>query len=92
MSGHTPGPWRLKRNHSGEEFGAVLGRDGDLVATTGYQVRVGSNEDDANARLIAAAPELFETLGAIVHWHDEADSIDESWWQAARDVIAKVTQ
>lgn len=65
MSGHTPGPWRLKG------FGSIFGADGGLVATTGYRVTVGSDEDDLNARLISAAPQL---LGAL---QDAREIIDD---------------
>lgn len=70
MSEHTPGPWKLKRERSGDEYGAVIGADGELVATTGYRVRVGSNEDDANARLIARAPAMFELLTRVADGYE----------------------
>lgn len=46
-------------------------------------------ESAANARLIAAAPELAEVLSGLLYWHDEGRHIDESWWDAARTAIAK---
>ena len=52
-SGHTPGPWKLKRE------GTIADSEGDLIATCGYRCRVGSTEDDDNARLIVAAPDLL---------------------------------
>lgn len=49
MSKHTPGPWYLK--HSG----TVASREsGDVIATTGYNVVVGSTEDEDNAVRIVA--------------------------------------
>ncbi len=55
----TPGPWKIRRS------GCIsAGDEGALVATTGYRVEAGKNEDDANARLIAAAPEMYEALQA----------------------------
>lgn len=59
MSGHTPGPWKLKGS------GTITDADGELVATTGYRVRVGSDEDDSNARLITAAPKMHEYIGLL---------------------------
>ncbi len=41
---HTPGPWTLKRS------GTIAQKEtGDVIATCGYRVEVGSNEDDDNA-------------------------------------------
>lgn len=60
---HTPGPWRLERNVTNYRSGAkslqVRGLD-NLIATF-----PGTDCDAANARLIAAAPELLETLQRI---------------------------
>ena len=55
---HTPGPWRCG---PGDGCAKVQANDGDLCAT----VYGGNQETDyANARLIAAAPELLEALRA----------------------------
>jgi hypothetical protein len=78
----TPGPWKKAPTH-----GSIFGADGVLVATTGYRVAVGSVEDDANAVLITAAPELFDVLATLTYWHDQGH-IDESWWTEARTVLA----
>lgn len=61
---HTPGPWNLAKSRSGETFGAIYSKT-ELVATTGYQVSVGSTEDEDNARLIAAAPDLAEACAVV---------------------------
>lgn len=29
-----------------------------------------------------------EVLSALVYWHDRGKEPDESWWQAAREIIA----
>jgi hypothetical protein len=78
----TQGPWKKAQTH-----GSIFGADGVLVATTGYRVEVGSVEDDANAALITAAPELFDVLATLTYWHDQGH-IDESWWVEARAVLA----
>ena len=58
---HTPGPWYLKRS------GTIAQREsGEVVATCGYQVAAGSDEDDANASLIAAAPTLLAACRSAV--------------------------
>ena len=61
MSGHTPGPW--KTNADGMR--TVMGRDGNGELKPLAQVFVqdfGPDERFANARLIAAAPEMAGVL------------------------------
>ena len=64
---YTPGPWHLnERTETG-----IVGADGRHVATTGgfLDTRIedgGCAENAANARLIAAAPELLESLIKLV--------------------------
>jgi hypothetical protein len=62
---HTPGPWkRLQGMIVGNLHKGERGTEGDVVCLMkGY---VDYKNQDANARLIAAAPELLETLRFIV--------------------------
>ena len=66
---HTPGPWRVKkRKMDARIFGNV---DGGPIATVHYVIENASNpHDEANARLIAAAPELLEALELLVAQED----------------------
>jgi len=84
---HTPGPWR------NESYGTpVFGSDGSLVAA-GIGIRaasehvctVYSKNADANARLIAAAPELLEALKCL----RDAFKHKDYWENVADIVIAK---
>lgn len=87
----TPGPW-LQKN---PEIGAIYSKaDGGLVATTGYRVAVGSQEDDANAQLISQAPELFEVLKQIVHQYDQTYSGDceGGYWKGAASIPVEVME
>lgn len=63
---HTPGPWEasLTANSIGQRF--IYGPNNEHVALTynGNVRRIG--QQDANARLIAAAPDLLEALKAIL--------------------------
>ena len=61
---HTPGPWKIARERNGAAYPAVRGPDGGIVATCGYRVCPESTEDDDNARLIAAAPDLLAACEA----------------------------
>lgn len=60
MSNHTPGPWQIytKRGYS-ENVRTITGTDHGILAEV-------YSYDEANARLIAAAPELAEALQAIL--------------------------
>lgn len=61
---HTPGPWRVR----GKTFNlqiAIVGPSGELSDSIAYAW--GQNDEaEANARLIAAAPELLEALESAV--------------------------
>ena len=69
MSEHTPGPWRV------ETRGGMAGREVRAVATyVVATVNTTSNDEgnrEANARLIAAAPELLTALREMVKAVDE---------------------
>lgn len=75
---HTPGPWHVSRyatdtpDEPGTEIhAAVADVFGNTVA--GVALRGTSENDNANARLIAAAPELLEAgkelLDLLENWH-----------------------
>lgn len=91
---HTPGPWALAS--SGANCFTVHADDSaSIVAYTMPRFKVSkghaeptspSEEDWANARLIAAAPELLEALEAIVA---ESDKLPEHQFQLAVAAIAK---
>ena len=65
---HTPGPWTAVANRPDEDGGKldrVRSADGHLVAgIPAYEHD--QAEEDANARLIAAAPELLAALEGLL--------------------------
>lgn len=65
---HTPGPWATDGREAGWN---ILGLAGERVATVW---RDGPHRPAANARLIAAAPELLEVLGDILPWLAKAEA------------------
>lgn len=84
MSGHTPGPWSLIVDDAGDGS-EIYGFD--VSAPNGRGIAYYDANDDpeteANARLIAAAPELLEALKAVelARMSDEPDD-----WQRATDL------
>ena len=55
---HTQGPWQVHYSHANKNLASVTDRNREPIAPC-----VGENAE-ANARLIAAAPELLEALRA----------------------------
>jgi hypothetical protein len=96
MEKHTPGPW-YSRNGSSPHFQGQVASEstGDTIAIS-Y-----SDEDGANARLIAAAPELLAVLVQAVHSSGfslsgpsdsrAAEDGEPAWVCNARAAIAKAT-
>ena len=72
-AGHTPGPWVVCATHDDERFFSVFTKhqlDNDQinsVTSDDFVVSAGLNHDnfEANARLIAAAPDLLQALTMI---------------------------
>jgi len=75
---HTPGPWAL-----------AIGPHRIEVHTTPALAYAFSLSDEANARLIAAAPELLAALEALCEDKYLADPINADRMRAARAAIAK---
>ena len=60
MANHTPGPWYVKRNGVRSP---VNSEDGRHIAMINYNpMTIPDEMHEANARLIAAAPEMLEVL------------------------------
>lgn len=79
---HTPGPWRVDAHMN------VMYRDG-LVA---FPCISGGFPQEANARLIAAAPELLEALIGLMELESRGRIMPiGKEWDAARAAIAKAT-
>ena len=78
MSKHTPGPW-----HTAGEQGVQIRGAKDQIAKV-WTMR--GNEWKANARLIAAAPDLLEALQDMVSDHA---SLSDATLAFARAAIAK---
>jgi NTP pyrophosphatase (non-canonical NTP hydrolase) len=62
---HTPGPWKTKSVFEGDNgwFAIISTNQDDILALSAF-MRTSQEEDDANACLIAIAPELLEACKA----------------------------
>ncbi len=81
---HTPGPWNTEF-----KAGAVLIVKDDPARECIAQVVFYSSRDEANARLIAAAPDLLEALKQFVAAIDTAPPVDLINHIAAAGVVAR---
>ena len=77
VGGHTPGPWEL--GDEGVYIGSVYDADGLRVAFVYFQDEKSETgrprqEEEANARLIAAAPDLLEALSDALDLLAEIDN------------------
>jgi len=90
---HTPGPWRIRRGTAHLSCVEVEVQDGDSVATV-YDGVMGIDNAEANARLIAAAPDLLEALKALEVLFSPCvrDSTQADWIDRARAAIKKAEE
>ena len=74
----TPGPWRVSEKrgdlidirHNDNGIGAISLNLAHVVARQSWL-----KEAEANAKLIAAAPELLEVLKLILSYHDDGNCV-----------------
>lgn len=91
MSKHTPGPWRATSG------GRVIAQDGEWrlqVCKVGAfddpeMLRHSKSRWEADARLIAAAPELLAALDYALAVADEGLRLGPEWREKTRAVIVK---
>ena len=88
---HTPGPWihEGEGDITGIENNPAIGCVGKVDVACVY-LRTVSGKTEANARLIAAAPELLEALkGMIKHFWIAGSEAEWDAIQKAKKTIAK---
>ena len=92
MNKHTPGPWTVnyETDINGMENDPENGCAG-LVDVAHVYMRTVPGRHEANARLIAAAPELLEALQEAVDRQAYREGSGPNWWENARAAIAKAT-
>ena len=94
---HTPGPWLVKSDSFGKRLAVTSSKTRGLVLVAKETISVAAIMDDfdrmspgemkANARLMAAAPEMAELLGQVAVYFDDTDA---PLGQQARALLAKI--
>lgn len=85
---HTPGPWVVDRSHPDWVEGTTIWANDVVIA---HAVADQHHQTEANARLIAAAPDLLAALEACLRRLDAHDDQSAPECLAARAAIAKAT-
>jgi pimeloyl-ACP methyl ester carboxylesterase len=91
---HTPGPWTAWKEEEYHAIGSSNGRALALVYLCDYPEEQGEKQAQANARLIAAAPELLEALQDLLR-QVERDCLNTRHGVRtgrAREAITKATK
>jgi hypothetical protein len=106
---HTPGPWEISYRESGfiQDGHVIMGNDLEIAHVEPWE-RMDDDaieEAEANAELIAAAPDLLDALMHLLHdFEEEVQSVDSDSWSfgdpgswtdaitKARAAIKKATQ
>lgn len=89
MSGHTPGPWEWWQPTDDELLIRSRFQDEQGRRATAYPAAInvnGSMPYEANARLIAAAPDMLEALKRIAEWNDGSRPLGDEPWLEMVDI------
>lgn len=96
--GFTPGPWKWSESNGPSRDMPVLHGAGGLEVmdfgdSETYYPTAGSPPDKADARLIAAAPDLYAALHDLLVENDNYEGCPRSSpaWNHARNILAKAT-
>ncbi len=94
---HTPGPWRVGRHFTDDEGYREIAIEATVrgvecvPASVVLQFANYGGMQEANARLIAAAPELLEALEAMIIAYEHEASPENPSLLMGRAAIAKAT-
>ena len=87
---HTPGPWKF----GGMNTRHVFGPDGHAICTLAAfedRISLGKGTVKANARLIAAAPDMLDTIQRLVEQIECQGFINQHEGAKAKALIVKIT-
>lgn len=87
---HTPGPWYVYPGKDGEYY--VLAGDYAKQGEPDLIIKVTSADPAADARLIAAAPELYEALKTLCEasYENLTGGEWDSLWREAEKLLEKI--
>lgn len=89
MAEHTKGPWRVGVKNAGTDERTVDAEHYHVCTCHHHCVGSIEKEMEANARLIAAAPDMLEALERLVANLDEGDFVSTTRIDEASAAIAK---
>lgn len=96
MKSHTPGTWSINPKGGTPMVGIDLQDGGELLPIVEVVYGYNNAEAKANARLIAAAPELLDALRNLINacykadlYEELSEIIDGGLLDAAESAIAK---
>lgn len=87
---HTPGPWTAVIYRGTYDQPLITAKDGWIGRLNSFPER----QHEANAKLIAAAPEMLKALQGVVHHNDNLKQIyktSESLMDQINQAIKKAT-
>jgi hypothetical protein len=86
---HTPGPWHSVRFETGEYYTHEISAAGGHIASVVGWTSFGSTcpTTEANARLIAHAPDLVTALQSLIAWADTMGGWEAACWERARSAL-----
>ena len=91
MTAHTPGPWNRQKSYATFYVEARL-PDGLIQEVAAIGPTQHTEQQEANAKLIAAAPDLLAALNAMMtHMGMDEDEWNKPTFDQARSAIAKAT-
>jgi len=91
MSNHTPGPWEIEEHyHFGYRWISGPGHSQLAQVVWCMEDEDRSPECEANARLIAAAPELLDALCYLLQ--TSTGETHEQWLEAMDQAIAAIAK
>jgi len=94
---HTPGPWKIDTSYAtmlviGSEGGVSIAEVDCAMSMMDFETRIDPiEEEQANANLIAAAPELLNIAERLLTYYEPSETRPEAIFKldTAREVIAK---
>ena len=86
---HTPGPWQI-----GGELISQKGTNKEIASVWAHSANrkfsPRQSEADANARIMAAAPEMLEALQVLAEWPRKSITVDGEWLNYSTVELANI--